>query len=214
MTAGLRLQNTLGFFKLFILTSIVIIGMAHLAGVPGFELKGDVEVPDNLRWSKLWEGSGNGATAFVTGLYSVIWWVISLSRRLYSCDADSVGEISGLFRVTVRQIMLSPKSATPYVQSNAPARLLSPSSLPCTCRSTSPTSGRCRRMTSCTAAELLREFGLCHDTCQDLNGYPCVPRALFFRNIFGQGTERVCTFLCLPLLALDMDNGMHRCSAS
>ena len=73
MTAGLRLQNTLGFFKLLILISVVIIGMAHLAEVPGFELKGDVEVPDNLRWSKLWEGSGNGATAFVTGLYNVIW---------------------------------------------------------------------------------------------------------------------------------------------
>ena len=73
MTAGLRLQNTLGFLKVFILTSIVAVGIAHLAGVPGFELKGDVEVPDNLRWSKLWEGSGNGATAFVTGLYNVIW---------------------------------------------------------------------------------------------------------------------------------------------
>ena len=73
MTAGLRLQNTLGFFKLWILISIVIVGMAHLAGVPGFELRGDVEVPDNLRWSKLWEGRGNGVTAFVTGLYNVIW---------------------------------------------------------------------------------------------------------------------------------------------
>ena len=73
MTAGLRLQNTLGFFKLWILISIVTVGMAHLAGVPGFELRGDVEVPDNLRWSKLWEGRGNGATAFVTGLYNVIW---------------------------------------------------------------------------------------------------------------------------------------------
>ena len=63
------------FFKLLVLTSIVTIGMVHLAGVPGFELKGDVEVPENLRWSKLWEGSGDGATAFITGLYSVIWWV-------------------------------------------------------------------------------------------------------------------------------------------
>ena len=79
MTAGLRLQNTLGFLKLLILTSIVIVGMAHIAGVPGLELKGDVEVPDNLRWSRLWEGSGNGATAFVTGLYNVIWWVASLA---------------------------------------------------------------------------------------------------------------------------------------
>jgi amino acid transporter len=84
MTAGLRLQNTLGLFKLFILISIVIIGMAHLAGVPGFELRGDVEVPDNLRWSKLWEGNGNGATAFVMGLYNVIWWVACLSHHLCS----------------------------------------------------------------------------------------------------------------------------------
>ena len=73
MTTGLRLQNTLGFFKLLILISVVIVGMAHLAGIPGFELREDVEVPDNLQWSKLWEGSGNGATAFVTGLYNVIW---------------------------------------------------------------------------------------------------------------------------------------------
>jgi amino acid transporter len=83
MTASLRLQNTLGFFKILILTSIVIIGMAHLAGVPGYELKGDVEVPDNLRWSKMWEGSGNGATAFVTGLYNVIWWVACPSRSMF-----------------------------------------------------------------------------------------------------------------------------------
>ena len=73
MTTGLRLQNTLGFFKLLILISVVIVGMAHLAGIPGFKLREDVEVPDNLQWSKLWEGSGNGATAFVTGLYNVIW---------------------------------------------------------------------------------------------------------------------------------------------
>ena len=73
MTTGLRLQNALGIFKLLILISIVITGIAHLSGVPGFELKGDVEVPANLRWSKMWEGSGNGATAFVTGIYNVIW---------------------------------------------------------------------------------------------------------------------------------------------
>jgi len=41
--------------------------------------KGDVEFFDNLQWSKLWEGSGNGATAFVTDLYSVIWWVTYLA---------------------------------------------------------------------------------------------------------------------------------------
>lgn len=74
MTAGVRLQNALGFFKLFVLVSIIFVGMAHFAGVPGLELKGDVEVPGNLRWSKLWENGGSGATAFVTGLYSAIWY--------------------------------------------------------------------------------------------------------------------------------------------
>ena len=88
MTTGLRLQNTLGFFKLIVLMSIVIIGMGHLVGIPGFELKGDVEVPDNLRWSELWKGSGNGATAFVTGIYNVIWWVTLpiLCPRSYCAD--------------------------------------------------------------------------------------------------------------------------------
>ena len=79
MTVGLRLQNTLGFFKLFILISIILTGMGRLAGVPGFELKGGVEAPDNLRWSKLWEGKGNGATAFVMGLYNVMWSVTYFS---------------------------------------------------------------------------------------------------------------------------------------
>ena len=75
MTVGLRLQNSLGFFKLLVLVLVVTVGMAHLAGIPGFELREGVEPPDSLQWSKLWEGSGNGATAFVTGLYNVIWLV-------------------------------------------------------------------------------------------------------------------------------------------
>ena len=48
MTTGLRLQNALGFFNLLILRPVVIVRMAHLAGVPGFESK-DVEIPDNLK---------------------------------------------------------------------------------------------------------------------------------------------------------------------
>jgi Amino acid permease len=75
MKWGLRLQNVLGFFKLFVLLAISMIGMFHLLGVPGFKLQEGVETPHNLEWSTLWEGSGNGATAFVTGLYNVIWCV-------------------------------------------------------------------------------------------------------------------------------------------
>jgi hypothetical protein len=42
-------------------------------GVPGFSVREGYEVPRNFEWSKVWEGSGTGANAFVTGLYNVIW---------------------------------------------------------------------------------------------------------------------------------------------
>ena len=122
MTAGLRLQNTLGFLKVFILTSIVAVGIAHLAGVPGFELKGDVEVPDNLRWSKLWEGSGNGATAFVTGLYNVIWWETCSLHSPWFRDTD-VRESPGRLLDTVTQTTCSLKSVIPSARSKLRIRL-------------------------------------------------------------------------------------------
>ena len=91
----------------------------HARGSSTPERKGDVEVPDNLQWSKLCEGSENGATTFVAGLYSVIWWATSLA--VCASVILTPGEISGLFRVTTRQIMLSPKSAThTYDQTRQP----------------------------------------------------------------------------------------------
>ncbi|KAF9788570.1 amino acid transporter [Thelephora terrestris] len=149
MTAGLRLQNTLGFFKLLILISIVIIGMAHLAGVPGFELEGNVEVPDNLRWSKMWEGSGNGATAFVTGLYNVIWSFIGYSNANY---------VLSEIRDPVRTIKRADPIALVFI----------------------------------TVTYLLANiayFGAVSKN--DILGSGRIIAALFFRNIFGQGTERV-----------------------
>lgn len=77
MKTGLFLQNVLGFSKLFILLAIISIGTLHLAGVPGFELQEGVEVPHNFEWSTFWEGTGNGASGFITGLFNVIWCVRS-----------------------------------------------------------------------------------------------------------------------------------------
>lgn len=73
LTWGLRLQNALGMFKLLVLLLIAVVGMLHVAGVPGFELQDGVDVPKNFQRSTFWEGSGTGINAFVTGLTNVIW---------------------------------------------------------------------------------------------------------------------------------------------
>lgn len=70
---GLTLQNILGFFKLVILSTIALSGIFCLLGVPAFSVHDGYEVPTNFEWSKMWEGSGTGVNAFVTGLYNVIW---------------------------------------------------------------------------------------------------------------------------------------------
>jgi len=70
---GVRLQNTLGLFKLVILSAIAASGIFCLIGVPGFAVRDGYEVPKNFGWDNFWEGSGKGANAFVTGLYNVIW---------------------------------------------------------------------------------------------------------------------------------------------
>lgn len=70
---GLRLQNTLGFLKLVVLGVISLSGLLCLSGFSGVQVREEYEKPDNLRWNKLWEGSGTGLNAFVSGLYNVIW---------------------------------------------------------------------------------------------------------------------------------------------
>ncbi|KAL0950540.1 hypothetical protein HGRIS_007347 [Hohenbuehelia grisea] len=84
LTTGLRVQNTLGFLKLIILTGVAIAGIFCLIGVPGFTLHEGYELPNNLSWNKLWEGSGTGANGFVTGLYYVIWSFIGYSGANYA----------------------------------------------------------------------------------------------------------------------------------
>ncbi|KAJ3512404.1 hypothetical protein NLJ89_g3539 [Agrocybe chaxingu] len=84
LTWGLRLQNTLGLFKLVVLGLVAFSGLFALVGVPGFEVREEYEKPDNLRWEKLWEGGGTGANAFVSGLYNVIWSFIGYSNANYA----------------------------------------------------------------------------------------------------------------------------------
>ncbi|KAI0746957.1 amino acid transporter [Daedaleopsis nitida] len=82
LKAGLRLQNSLGIFKVFILVGIAFSGLASLFGVPGFKLDNP---PRNFEWDKMWEGSlEGGANAFVTGLFNVIWCFIGYSNANYA----------------------------------------------------------------------------------------------------------------------------------
>ncbi|KAF8970051.1 APC amino acid permease [Flammula alnicola] len=81
---GIRLQNTLGILKLVVLALISVSGLLCLAGVNGMQVRDGYEKPDNFRWNKLWEGSGKGANAFVSGLYNVIWSFIGYSNANYA----------------------------------------------------------------------------------------------------------------------------------
>ncbi|KAF8899569.1 amino acid permease-domain-containing protein [Mucidula mucida] len=64
---GLRLQNTLGIFKLFLLGGIGLTGLFSLFG-----------------WLPLWAGSRGDVSALVVGLYNVIWSFVGYSTANYA----------------------------------------------------------------------------------------------------------------------------------
>ncbi|KAG2144710.1 APC amino acid permease [Suillus bovinus] len=81
---GLKLQDALGFFKLFVLLIITISGLFSLAGVPGFAVRAGYDVPHNFTWSSFWEGSDIGLNAFITGMYNVVWAYSGYSNANYA----------------------------------------------------------------------------------------------------------------------------------
>ncbi|KAF8899561.1 APC amino acid permease [Mucidula mucida] len=62
---GLRLQNSLGIFKLFLLGGI---GLTGLCSIFGF-----LRVPPTHNFEHIWEGSRGDVSALVVGLYNVIY---------------------------------------------------------------------------------------------------------------------------------------------
>ncbi|KAJ6476892.1 APC amino acid permease [Mycena sanguinolenta] len=85
LTFGVRLQNTLGFLKLVILSIISVLGLFSLLGAPGLVVRAPYEQPRNFAsWATFWEGSGTGANGFVTALYSVIWSFIGYANANYA----------------------------------------------------------------------------------------------------------------------------------
>ncbi|KAJ7041473.1 APC amino acid permease [Mycena alexandri] len=82
---GVRLQNTLGAFKLLILAAIASLGILSFLGVPALAVRVPYEHPRNFdSWAHLWEGSGTGINGFVTALYSVIWSFIGYANANYA----------------------------------------------------------------------------------------------------------------------------------
>ncbi|KAI9065624.1 amino acid transporter [Trametes sanguinea] len=82
LKTGLRIQNTLGLFKLLVLIGIALSGLASLLEVKGFRLENP---PRNFEWDRMWEGGlQGGANAFVTGLFNVIWCFIGYSNANYA----------------------------------------------------------------------------------------------------------------------------------
>lgn len=78
---GVKLQDTLGIFKLVILLLVSTSGFFTMLGVPGFSVGEEYDQPHNFKWAAFWEGSNMNASAFSNGIYIVIWWVLDTSHR-------------------------------------------------------------------------------------------------------------------------------------
>ncbi|KAK1215538.1 hypothetical protein PQX77_021840 [Marasmius sp. AFHP31] len=108
---GLQLQNTLGLLKLIVLSAIALCGLLLLAGIPGFEVNGEYNQPDNFDWDNFWEGSRYDTNSFVSGLYDIIWSFMGYSNANYVlsevCDpVKTIKQAAPLAMATVTTVYL------------------------------------------------------------------------------------------------------------
>ncbi|PCH38407.1 APC amino acid permease [Wolfiporia cocos MD-104 SS10] len=110
---GVRVQNALGILKIFAISGIALSGLAALASIPGFEIQDYYQPPNNFEWKHMWEGSGRGGmSAFVTGLFTVVWSFVGYSNANYALSEvrDPVRTISraaplAMFSVTTAYVL-------------------------------------------------------------------------------------------------------------
>ncbi|KAJ3506123.1 hypothetical protein NLJ89_g7043 [Agrocybe chaxingu] len=81
VSAGLRLQNALGFLKIGILIIVVAAGFIALGG----NLETGVPRPGNFdNWEKVWEGTRTSGSVLCSCLYNVIWSYVGFSNANYA----------------------------------------------------------------------------------------------------------------------------------
>ena len=78
---GVRVMDALGSFKLAVLAFMALAGLLHVVGAPGFALQDGVDVPHNFEKGHFWEGTRGGVSAFVTGMYTVVWYAFQSATR-------------------------------------------------------------------------------------------------------------------------------------
>lgn len=83
MKWGVRMQDWVGIFKVFVLLAIILSGVFHLLGVPGFGLEDGVEAPHNLEWNTMWEDTTKDVNSLVTGMFNVAWAYIGYHNANY-----------------------------------------------------------------------------------------------------------------------------------
>ncbi len=192
---GLRLQNTLGLFKLFLLSSIGIAGLFCLVGVPGFRVRDGYEAPDNLRWDKLWQGSNSDANALISGFIqyhlvrSIVVFHLPISNFLdhrsfvgYSTANYALSEVRNPVRTIKRAAPLALMSVTAvYLLVNV---------------------GYFAVVSKGDIVGSRRIVALVKSTHDSISFTKLSCRALFFRNLFGPNLERVSRRLLISPLNL------------
>ncbi|KAM0753311.1 high-affinity methionine permease [Meredithblackwellia eburnea MCA 4105] len=93
---GLRLQNTLGVFKIGVLIFIIISGFVALGG----HVRAGAPSPSNFH--NAFAGTKSDANSFVSALYNVIWSFIGYSNVVYS-----MSEIRDPIKVVKRAVPLA-----------------------------------------------------------------------------------------------------------
>ena len=184
---GLRLQNTLGVFKLFVFALISLSGILCLIGGAGIQVRDEYEKPNNFTWDTFWEGSGTGLNAFINGLYNVIWYESSAPGVTCLCLVLTTSSRSFNGYTTINSVLSEVRNPVRTLKLAAPLAMLSVTAvylfinLSYFAVVSKTDILESRQMIALVIAQIVSGILV----------FNCFFRALYFRNLFGPTTERV-----------------------